>query len=206
MFFRILKLDLKKRKLTNTLLLLFIILATIFAASGLNNVAAVMNGTDYYLERNFFIKEVYEEKTRDVIIQEYIPLAKLILLSENQFIKEKVIPELQKLGLEHLIPELQEALIEKYKEKLHNLDIIKHEDMYKYVPDFSQISEESDQPDLDTEKVSTEFGIESYEQIDSEVRPSQRNAVIKAIKQEQEPEKSSPGKIIGEGTEVEENT
>ena len=51
MFFRILKLDLKKRKLTNTLLLLFIILATIFSASGLNNVAAVMNGTDYYFEK-----------------------------------------------------------------------------------------------------------------------------------------------------------
>ena len=117
--------------------------------------------------------------------------------------KEKVIPELQKLGLEHLIPELQEALIEKYKEKLHNLDIIKPEAMYKYVPDFSQISEESD---LDTEIVSTELGIESYKQIDSEVRPSQRNAVINAIKQEQEPEKSSPGIIIEEGTEVEENT
>ena len=118
--------------------------------------------------------------------------------------KEKVIPELQKLGLEHLIPELQEALIEKYKEKLHNLDIIKPEAMYKYVPDFSQISEESDQPDLDTEKVSIKLGIESYKQIDSEVLPSQRNAVINAIKQE--PEKSSPGKIIEEGTEVEENT
>ncbi len=42
--------------------------------------------TEYYLERNFFIKEVYEEKTHDIIIKEYIPLAKLILLSENQFI------------------------------------------------------------------------------------------------------------------------
>ena len=46
--------------------------------------------TEYYLERNFFIKEVYEEKTHDIIIKEYIPLAKLILLSENQFIREKV--------------------------------------------------------------------------------------------------------------------
>lgn len=51
MFFRILKLDLKKRKLTNVLLLLFIILATIFSASGLNNVAAVMNGTEYYFDK-----------------------------------------------------------------------------------------------------------------------------------------------------------
>lgn len=51
MFLRILKLDLKKRKLTNSLLLLFIILATIFSASGLNNIASIMNGTDYYFEK-----------------------------------------------------------------------------------------------------------------------------------------------------------
>lgn len=51
MFFRILKLDLKKRKGTNLLLLLFIILATIFSASGLNNVTSVMNGTDYYFDK-----------------------------------------------------------------------------------------------------------------------------------------------------------
>ena len=51
MFFRILKLDLKKKKVMNFLLLLFIILATIFSASGLNNIATVMNGTDYYFEK-----------------------------------------------------------------------------------------------------------------------------------------------------------
>lgn len=51
MFFRILKLDLKKRKGTNLLLLLFVILATIFSASGLNNVTSVMNGTDYYFDK-----------------------------------------------------------------------------------------------------------------------------------------------------------
>ena len=46
--------------------------------------------TEYYLERNFFRKEVYEERTRDIVIEEYIPLAKLILQSKNQFIKEKI--------------------------------------------------------------------------------------------------------------------
>ena len=51
MFFRILKLDLKKKKLTNTLLLMFIILASIFSASGLNNIATIMNGTDYFFEK-----------------------------------------------------------------------------------------------------------------------------------------------------------
>ena len=51
MFFRILKLDLKKKKVMNILLLLFIILATIFSASGLSNIATVLNGTDYYFEK-----------------------------------------------------------------------------------------------------------------------------------------------------------
>lgn len=47
-------------------------------------------GTEYNLEKNFFTKEIYGEKIRDIIIEEYIPLAKLILASENQFIKEKI--------------------------------------------------------------------------------------------------------------------
>ena len=51
MFFRILKLDLKKKKVMNILLLLFIILASVFSASGLNNIITVMNGTDYYLDK-----------------------------------------------------------------------------------------------------------------------------------------------------------
>ena len=51
MFLRILKLDLKKKKGMNILLLLFIILASIFSASGLNNVVTVINGTDYYFDK-----------------------------------------------------------------------------------------------------------------------------------------------------------
>ena len=51
MFFRILKLDLKKKKVMNILLLLFIVLASIFSASGLNNIVTVMNGTDYYFDK-----------------------------------------------------------------------------------------------------------------------------------------------------------
>ena len=51
MFFRILKLDLKKKKVINILLLLFIILASVFQASGLNNIVTVMNGTDYYFDK-----------------------------------------------------------------------------------------------------------------------------------------------------------
>ena len=51
MFFRILKLDLKKKKVMNVLILIFITLTTIFFASGLNNIVTVLNGTDYYFDK-----------------------------------------------------------------------------------------------------------------------------------------------------------
>ena len=35
----------------NIILFLFIVLATMFVASGINNVITVMNGTDYYLDK-----------------------------------------------------------------------------------------------------------------------------------------------------------
>lgn len=51
MLFRILKNDLKRKKTMNVILFLFIVLATMFVASGINNVITVMNGTDYYLDK-----------------------------------------------------------------------------------------------------------------------------------------------------------
>lgn len=51
MYLNILKKDLKRKKTMNFILLMFIILAVMFAASGLNNVLTVMNGTDYYLDK-----------------------------------------------------------------------------------------------------------------------------------------------------------
>ncbi len=51
MLLRIIKKDLKRKKTMNVILLLFIILATTFVAGGINNVTAVMNGTDYYMDK-----------------------------------------------------------------------------------------------------------------------------------------------------------
>ena len=51
MYINILIRDLKRKKTMNIILLLFTIMASIFAASGLNNVITVMNGTDYYFEK-----------------------------------------------------------------------------------------------------------------------------------------------------------
>ena len=46
MFWDILRKDLKRKKTINIVILLFIILAAMFVASGLNNVLTVVNGTD----------------------------------------------------------------------------------------------------------------------------------------------------------------
>lgn len=74
MFFRILKLDLKKKKVMNILLLLFIILASIFSASGLNNIVTVINGTDYYLDKagigDYAIITTSDNKIFDVLDNE----------------------------------------------------------------------------------------------------------------------------------------
>lgn len=51
MYLNILKKDLKRKKTMNVILLVFIILATMFVASGLNNVFTVINGTDFYLDK-----------------------------------------------------------------------------------------------------------------------------------------------------------
>lgn len=51
MYLNILKKDLKRKTTMNIILLMFIILAVMFVASGLNNVLTVLNGTDYYLDK-----------------------------------------------------------------------------------------------------------------------------------------------------------
>lgn len=51
MYFRILKKDLKRKKGVHAILLLFIIIATIFLASSVNNILVVLNATDYYFDK-----------------------------------------------------------------------------------------------------------------------------------------------------------
>lgn len=50
MFFRILRKDLKRKKAVNFILFLFIVIATIFLSSSMNNIFSVSNATDYFLD------------------------------------------------------------------------------------------------------------------------------------------------------------
>lgn len=51
MIFSVLKKDLKRKKTMNIILMLFVVLATMFVASSVNNIVTVMNGTDYYFDQ-----------------------------------------------------------------------------------------------------------------------------------------------------------
>ena len=51
MFITILKKDLKRKKTMNCILLLFIILSAMFAASAVNNIVSVLGGLDYYFDK-----------------------------------------------------------------------------------------------------------------------------------------------------------
>lgn len=51
MYLRMLKKDLKRKKTMNIILLLFVILATMFASSSVNNISTVINGLDNYFEK-----------------------------------------------------------------------------------------------------------------------------------------------------------
>ena len=50
MLLRMLKRDLRRKKTMNTVLFLFIILSSMFMASGISNTVTVLNGLDGYLE------------------------------------------------------------------------------------------------------------------------------------------------------------
>lgn len=51
MYFKILKKDLKRKKSMHLILLIFVLLATMFISSSLNNILVVTSGTDYFFEQ-----------------------------------------------------------------------------------------------------------------------------------------------------------
>ena len=51
MFYRILQKDLKHKRGINVILFLFMILATVFVASSVNNILVISNATNYCMEK-----------------------------------------------------------------------------------------------------------------------------------------------------------
>ena len=91
--------------------------------------------TEYYLERSFFLEEVYYKKTRNIIIKEYIPLVKSILSSKNQFIKEKI-KNIKTLSYILLVEK-----DEKIKEEIQ--EIIENSELFQYNKSFVESNEKT---------------------------------------------------------------
>lgn len=132
-------------------------------------------------------------------------------------LEESVIPDLKRLGLEHLVPKLQEALIEEYKKDLPDSEIyqVQDEDMYLYVPNFSRKPEEpheiTEEELQESHKQAQEtimsgkkilrsikedmflgkIGLKSFEAVDLSVSAPQRKAAIAVISTELSKEQSS---------------
>ncbi len=70
MYLRILKKDLKRKKTMNIILLLFILLASMFVASSVNNILTISGGLDYYFEKagipDYFVAVIDKAQGADV--------------------------------------------------------------------------------------------------------------------------------------------
>ncbi|MCH5275076.1 MAG: ABC transporter permease [Lachnospiraceae bacterium] len=96
MFFRILRKDLKRKKTMNIIILLFVILATMFVASSVNNILTVISGLDYYFDKagltqNYFIlsrtgdggSALEEVLTSQPSVKDYRTEPQIIVNSDN---------------------------------------------------------------------------------------------------------------------------
>lgn len=99
---------------------------------------------NYNLEDNL-VQSLVKEIAGPQKIGNYINSHRYRASVVPELLEESVIPDLKKLGLEHLVPKLQETLIEEYKKDLPDPKIyqVKDEDMHLYVPDFSREKEKS---------------------------------------------------------------
>ncbi|MBO5351959.1 MAG: ABC transporter permease [Lachnospiraceae bacterium] len=95
MYFRILKKDLKRKKTMNIILLLFILLASMFVASSVNNILSISGGLDYYFEKagmpDYFVAVIDKAQGTDVsevldeldMVESYGVEEILYLIAEN---------------------------------------------------------------------------------------------------------------------------
>lgn len=99
MFLNILKRDLKRKKTMNAILFVFIILASMFVASGLSNLVTILNGTDYYFDRagigdfcvitmgDDAVGHMQEVLEREEIVKDY-RMDKVVFASEDNILFE----------------------------------------------------------------------------------------------------------------------
>ena len=90
MFLRILKKDLKRKKTMNIIMLLFIILASMFVASGLNNVITISNGTDYFFNTAGLGDYIATRKNAEGVTEDFESILSTIPAAKSYRIEEVV--------------------------------------------------------------------------------------------------------------------
>ena len=88
MFLRILKKDLKRKKTMNIIMLLFIILASMFVASGLNNVITISNGTDYFFNTAGLGDYIATRKNAEGVTEDFESILSTIPAAKSYRIEE----------------------------------------------------------------------------------------------------------------------
>ena len=111
MYLRILKKDLKRKKTMNIILLLFVILSAMFAASSVNNILSVVNGLDYFFDKanmpDVFYATRGEKKSQYIeeflqeseYVNEYRREDAIYLISSNLVRDGKNLCDLDRVGM-----------------------------------------------------------------------------------------------------------
>lgn len=163
---------------------------------------------NYNLEENL-VPAIVKEITRPQKFGKFDIPHRYNAYTVPDLLEESVIPDLKKLGLEHLIPQLQEALIEEYKKDLPDPEIyqVSQEDMYLYVPNFNRENIENGKS---KEIINSTNGnlrkngisIEDFALIDKSVSASNRQATTNAIQDELHPVKENNQEKTEEITDI----
>ena len=128
-----------------------------------------------------------------------------------ELLEERGIPDLKRLGLEHLVPQLQEALIKEYEKDLPNSEIyqVKDEDMYLYVPDFTRKPKKREKVDPEelsgkTEKPlrQHEIALSDFSLVDRTSNASDRQLAIRVIEEELHPIQEVNQDKVQESTDI----
>lgn len=140
MFFRILRKDLKRKRTMNIIILLFVILATMFVASSVNNILTVMNGLNYYFEKaglvqNYFIVSRAGESGASLIdlldsqpsVKDYLSEPQIMVNSDYFTMNGEKVFNYTNIGM---VLSLEEAQLHYFDEDNHAITEIEPGEVY----------------------------------------------------------------------------
>lgn len=135
MYFSILKKDLKRKKTMNCILLLFVILSVMFAASSVNNIIAVMTGMDSYFKKAglkdlFYVvsydeqgyHEIYDRLKENSDVTDVKSEECFFATSDNFKRDGKKLYDFSNLAMVHSVDELKINLFDSDNERIDSVE------------------------------------------------------------------------------------